>query len=129
MRQELERIYRNYIDALNDRRLEDLEEFVHDRLVYNGEEMTREQYAAMLADDVRVIPDLHYDIDLLVADDHQVAARLWFDCSPQGSFLGIRVDGRRISFAEHVFYRLHRGRIDQVWSLLDKEAIRDQGDG
>jgi steroid delta-isomerase-like uncharacterized protein len=129
MRQELERIYRNYIDALNDRRLEDLDEFVQDRLVYNGEEMTREQYAAMLAEDVRVIPDLHYDIDLLVADDHQVSARLWFDCSPQGSFLGMPVNGRRISFAEHVFYRLHDGRIDQVWSLLDKEAIRDQGDG
>lgn len=129
MRQELERIYRDYIDALNDRRLEDLDEFVHDRLAYNGEAITREQYAAMLAEDARVIPDLHYDIDLLVVDDHQVSARLWFDCRPQGSFLGITVDGRRISFAEHVFYRLHEGRIDQVWSLLDKEAIRDQGDG
>jgi len=129
MRQELERIYRDYIETLNDRRLEDLDEFVHDRLVYNGEEITRERYAAMLAEDVRVIPDLHYDIDLLVVDDHQVSARLWFDCSPRGSFLGIAVDGRRIFFAEHVIYRLHDGRIDRVWSLLDKEAIRDQANG
>ena len=126
MRQELEHIYRDYIEALNERRLDHLDHFVHDRLIYNGEAITREQYAALLADDVRAIPDLHYDIDLLVVDDHQISARLSFDCSPQGQFLGISVDGRRVSFAEHVFYRMHEGRIDRVWSLLDKEAIRDQ---
>jgi predicted ester cyclase len=129
MGQELERTYRDYIDALNDRRFEDLQEFVHDRLVYNDESITRDQYAAMLAGDVRAIPDLHYDIDLLVVDDHQVSARLWFDCRPQGTFLEISVDGRRVSFAEHVFYRLHEGRIDRVWSLLDREAIRAQVGG
>ena len=129
MGQQLERIYHDYIDALNDRRFEDLQQFVHDRLVYNGHSITREQYAAMLAADVRAIPDLHYDIDLLVVADHQISARLWFDCRPQGTFLGISVDGRRVSFAEHVFYRLQDGRIDRVWSLLDRKAISDQVEG
>ena len=129
MGQQLERIYHDYIDALNDRRFEDLQQFVHDRLVYNGDSITREQYAAMLAADVRAIPDLHYDIDLLVVADHQISARLWFDCRPQGTFLGISVDGRRVSFAEHVFYRLQDGRIGRVWSLLDRKAISDQVEG
>jgi len=129
MGQDLERIYRDYIDALNDRRFEDLQVFVHDRLVYNDESIARDEYAATLAGDVRAIPDLHYDIDLLVIDDLHVCARLWFDCRPRGTFLGVGVDGRRVSFAEHVFYRLHEGRIDRVWSLLDREAIRAQVGG
>ena len=83
----------------------------------------------MLVDDVRAIPDLHYGIDLLVADEDLVSARLWFDCSPQGSFLGIEVDGRRMTFAEHVLYRLRQGRIERVWSLLDRDAVRDQAAG
>ena len=65
MTRDLERIYRDYIDTLNERRFEQLDQFVHDHLVYNDAAITREQYVAMLVDDVRAIPDLHYEIDLL----------------------------------------------------------------
>lgn len=126
MTREPERFYRDYIDALNERRFDDLDRFVHDRLVYNDAAITREQYAALLVDDVRAIPDLHYVIDLLVAEGDLVSARLWFDCHPRGSFLGVDVDGRRVAFAEHVLYRLRERRIERVWSLLDRDAVRDQ---
>ena len=129
MTRELELVYRDYIDALNERRFEDLSQFVHPQLVYNDAAITREQYVAMLVDDVRAIPDLHYVNDLLLVDDELVSARLWFDCSPQGRFLGIETDGRRMAFAEHVFYRLRDRRIERVWSLLDTDAIRAQATG
>jgi predicted ester cyclase len=129
MTRDLERIYRDYIDTLNERRFEHLDQFVHDQLVYNDAAITREQYVAMLVDDVRAIPDLHYGIDLLVANEDLVSARLWFDCSPQGSFDGIEVDGRRMTFAEHVLYRVRQGRIERVWSLLDRDAVRAQAAG
>lgn len=117
MSEQLERIYRDYIATLNGRRFDDLHRFVHDRLTYNGEEWTRETYRALLADDVRKIPDLQYEIQLLVVDSDRVSCRLWFDCTPQQVFLGIDAEGRRISFAEHVFYHFREGRIDSVWSL------------
>ena len=41
---ELENIYRAYLDALNERRLDDLVHYVHDELIYNGDTMTRHQY-------------------------------------------------------------------------------------
>jgi predicted ester cyclase len=122
----LEKIYRDYIGALNDRRFDDLDRFVHDRLVYNGEEWTRERYRALLVDDVRNIPDLHYDIQQLVVGPDHVACRIWFDCTPQHEFLGLEVGGRRVSFAEHVFYRFRANRIEQVWSLIDTDGIRRQ---
>jgi len=126
MGEPLDRIYRDYIGALNDRRFNDLDRYVHDRLVYNDEEWTRERYRALLVDDVRNIPDLRYTIQQLVVGPDHVACRIWFDCTPQHEFLGIDAAGRRVSFAEHVFYRFRAGRIEQVWSLIDTDGIRRQ---
>ncbi len=123
---DLNTTYRRYVDALNERRFDDLDQFVHDQLTYNDASLTREQYASMLAADVAAIPDLHYDIHLLVVNDDHVAARLWFDCTPHRTFLGIEPNGSRAAFAEHVFYRFREGRIEHVSSLLDTDAIRRQ---
>jgi steroid delta-isomerase-like uncharacterized protein len=125
----LDELYRAYLDALNSRRLDDLDRFVNDEVVYNGRAMSRQQYAQMIADDVRNIPDLHFAVDLLVTSDDVVACRLWFDCTPEHEFAGVPPTGRRVTFAEHVFYRFRDGRIDQVWSLIDTNAVRDQADG
>lgn len=122
--------YSAYIAALNERRLEDLGQFVHDHLTYNGEPWTLAQYQERLADDLARIPDLHYDVQTLIAGPDEVASRIWFDCHPQGEFLGIPVNGRRVTFAEHVFYRFRSDpqgpRIAEVRSLIDTESIREQ---
>jgi predicted ester cyclase len=123
---QLQRVYRDYIGTLNARRFEDLDRFVHDELTYNGEEWTRERYVSLLVNDVRNIPDLHYTIQLLVAGPDHIGCRLWFDCTPHHEFLGIDAGGRRVAFAEHVFYRFRENRIEAVWSLIDTDGIRRQ---
>ena len=123
---ELEHVYRDYITTLNERRFADLNRFVHQEIAYNGELWTRERYQSLLTEDVRHVPDLHYSIALLVVGASHVAARLWFECSPRREFLGIDTRGQRISFAEHVFYRFHEGRIQEVWSVIDTDGIRRQ---
>jgi predicted ester cyclase len=122
----LEETYRSYIAALNERRFDDLEGFVQDRLTYNGHPWSRERYRSLLADNAANIAGLRYEIQLLVAGPDHVAARLWFDCMPRHEFLGIDVGGRRVAFAEHVFYRFREGRIEHVWSLIDTDAVRRQ---
>jgi predicted ester cyclase len=122
----LEQIYRAYLDVLNGRRLNDLDRFVHDQVVYNDRSITRQQYAQMITEDVRKIPNLRFAIDLCVTDDDVVACRLWFDCTPEHGFAGVTPTGQRVTFAEHVFYRFRDGRIEQVWSLVDANAVRDQ---
>jgi predicted ester cyclase len=59
----LEQTYRAYLDVLNGRRLDELDQYVHDQVVYNDTSITRQQYAQMIAEDVRKIPDLHFTID------------------------------------------------------------------
>ena len=87
---------------------------------------TLEEGAVMLETDVREIPDLHFDIQLLVSDPPQIASRLRFDCTPRGTFLGLSVNGRRVTFAENVFYRFREDKIEQVWSVIDRMAIEAQ---
>ena len=52
-----------------------------------------------------------------------IASRLRFDCTPGGIFLGLPVNGKRVSFAENVFYEFRNEKIDRVWSVIDKAAI------
>lgn len=115
--------YRNYIDCLNARRWHELENFVDDSVQYNGKPVGLAGYRAMLENDVKTIADLRFTIDLLVVEPPNVAARLLFDCSPRGRFLGLETDGRRIRFAENVFYAFDGGKIVRVWSVIDKAAV------
>ena len=123
---DLETRYRAYLNALNERRLDDLVHYVQDELSYNGETMTRCQYQEMIAADIIAIPDLIFDAQIIVASGDQVACRLVFDCTPQHEFLGFSPNGERLCFAEHVFYHLRDGRIAAVWSLIDRPAIEAQ---
>ncbi|MBS7417051.1 ester cyclase [Pseudomonas syringae] len=115
--------YRAYIACLNDRRWQDLGNFVDDGVHYNGERISLAGYRAMLENDVRIIPDLRFNIDLLVVEAPQVAARLLFNCSPQERFLGLEAFGKRIAFSENVFYTFGDGKIIGVWSIIDKAAV------
>ncbi len=124
--EEFARIYRAYIACLNAQDWVRLGEFVAEDAIHNGRPLGLAGYRAMLEQDFRDIPDLVFTIDLLTSDPPLIASRLLFDCRPKGEFLGLPVNGRRISFAENVFYRFDAGRIVEVWSVLDKAAIERQ---
>jgi predicted ester cyclase len=123
---ELARLYRAYIDCLNLKDWARLGDFVDEAAVHNGRPLGLTGYRTMLEQDFRAIPDLRFDIGLLVAEPPYVASRLDFDCTPAGVFLGLKVNGRRVSFAENVFYLFADGKIRQVWSVIDKTAIEAQ---
>ena len=100
---------------------------MHDDAVHNARplglaELPRDAGARIFRD----IPDLRFNIDLLISEPPRIASRLKFDCTPIGTFLGLSVNGRRVSFCENVFYEFDDGKIRQVWSIVDKAAIEAQ---
>ena len=123
---DLPALYRDYIDCLNRQDWSTLDRFVHEDAVYNGQRFGVSKYREMLERDFDAIPDLHFAIQLLVCEPPRIASRLRFDCTPRGTFLGLAVDGKRVSFAENVFYEFRGGRIAEVWSVIDKAAIEAQ---
>jgi predicted ester cyclase len=118
--------YREYISCLNRRDWSRLKQFVHDDVVYNGKAFGIQKYREMMERDYSEIPDLHFNIELLICAPPYVASRLRFDCTPKGTFLGLQVNGRPVSFAENVFYEFRDGKISEVWSVIDKAAIESQ---
>jgi predicted ester cyclase len=126
MEADLAGIYRDYIACLNAQDWPKLMQFVHDEVSHNGRQLGVSGYRAMLENDSREIPDLHFQIELLVSEPPHIASRLRFDCTPKGQFLGLDVDGKRVSFAENVFYEFRSGKVWQVWSVIDKAAIEAQ---
>ncbi|MFO1048714.1 MAG: ester cyclase [Geminicoccaceae bacterium] len=119
-------VYRAYLDCLNRRDWEHLGDFVGEDARHNGRQLGLLGYRAMLERDVREIPDLRFSLQLLIVQPPRLAARLAFDCTPSGMFLGLPVEGRRVRFAENVIYEFRSGRIAEVWSVIDKAAIEAQ---
>ena len=118
--------YRAYIACLNAQAWPQLGDFVHEHVSHNGRRFGLSGYRDMLIGNFADIPDLRFTIGLLLSDPPRVASRLDFDCRPSGAFLGLPIDGRRIAFAENVFYEFRDGKIAQVWSVIDKMAIEAQ---
>ncbi|HEV2157355.1 ester cyclase [Bradyrhizobium sp.] len=125
-RDDLAGIYCDYIACLNRQDWPALGQFVHDDVTHNARPLGLSGYRGMLEQDFREIPDLQFNVELLISDPPSIAARLKFDCSPVGMFLGLAIDGKRVSFCENVFYRFRERKIWQVWSIIDKAAIEAQ---
>jgi predicted ester cyclase len=119
-------LYKGYIACLNRQDWPNLHRFVGDDAHHNGRPFGLAGYRAMLERDFEEIPDLQFNIELLICDPPHVASRLRFDCRPKGLFLDLPVNGRRVNFAENVFYQFRDERIAEVWSVVDKAAIEAQ---
>jgi predicted ester cyclase len=123
---ELSNVYRDYIACLNRQDWPSLGRFVHEDVKRNGEQLGLSGYRRMLESNFAEIPDLSFNVELLVSDPPYIASRLLFNCTPKERFLGLDAHGRRVSFAENVFYEFREEKIVQVWSVLDKDTIEAQ---
>jgi predicted ester cyclase len=126
MTSNLATLYSDYIACLNAQDWENLGHFVHPDVVHNARRLGLHGYRSMLEANYRDIPDLRFEIEFVLIEPPKLAARLAFNCTPTGEFLGLAVNGARISFAENVFYAFEDGRIREVWSVIDKDAIEAQ---
>ncbi|KAI9705885.1 MAG: hypothetical protein M1836_005291 [Candelina mexicana] len=120
----LEPFYNAYIEAINSRST--LAPFVHDHVTHNGRRMTLAEYEALIEASFTSAPDIYFKVDKLLTANDSIAARIWFSCTPEKDFLGFQPTGKMVHFAEHVFYRVRDGMIEEVWSLLDTQAVAQQ---
>ncbi|EPC03335.1 hypothetical protein L861_17485 [Litchfieldella anticariensis FP35 = DSM 16096] len=123
---ELSASYRGYIECLNQQDWDNLGRYVSENVRYNEEIIGLTGYRSMLEEDFLAIPDLYFEIALLVSQPPYVASRLKFNCTPVGMLFGLPVNGKPVQFEENVFYEFDDGKIKTVWSIIDKSAIAAQ---
>ena len=123
---DLSDVYRDYIACLNKQDWPKLGQFVDDEAIHNGRQVGLSGYRAMLERDFDEIPDLYFNVQMLISAPPYIASRIGFDCTPKGKFFGLPINGKRVSFAENVIYEFRNEKIVQVWSVIDKAAIEAQ---
>jgi predicted ester cyclase len=120
---DLRRFYAGYINCINSgRAAEELNQFCKtEGIVWNGTNMTVQQYGEMIRSSIHGTSRLFVDIHTLAVDENrqQLAARLVFTGAPVKPFARRVPNGQPVTFSEHVFYRLEQGKISHVLSIVD----------
>jgi steroid delta-isomerase-like uncharacterized protein len=71
-------------------------------------------------------PDLHFDIEQLVAEGDLVMGRYTARGTHLGTFLGVPATGRTVVFQAVESYRLAGGRIAEQWVVMDALGLLQQ---
>jgi predicted ester cyclase len=112
---ELAAFYRRYNACCNERRFEDLAEFVASDVAIDGIDRGLDEYAAELRSVVRAFPDYRWELRRLVVDAPWIAAHVTDTGTHRETFRGVRATGRSVTVPEFAFYRVDAGRIAEVW--------------
>ncbi|KAK5419271.1 hypothetical protein LTR20_003706 [Exophiala xenobiotica] len=120
---DLRRQFNAYVSCLDEDRFGDLSSFVHEEVIYNkSPPMSVVQYGRMIKDLVKNFSDFRFAAELLVVEPAGLTPdgsgivsarlRLSYYSPPQES------QGHREVFHEHVFYEFRRGKISEVWAIV-----------
>ncbi len=74
-------------------------------------------------------PDVKFVIEDVVQQDDRLAARVSLEGTHRGEFAGIPATGKRMKVYDFAMYRIVEGKITDVWSLIDMQALSDQLQG
>jgi predicted ester cyclase len=123
---DLRDFYGRYIAGLNERDFETVGLMIADHVHVNGTAYRREDVIASLAAIVDAVPDFHWVVQDLFAEDNRIAARLQDTGTPVKPFLGHEATGARLDIMEYGSYRVENGLFVDMWFLLDAAAAGEQ---
>jgi predicted ester cyclase len=116
--------YERYLACCNERRFDQLGEFVDEQVSGSGSVDGLAAYVERVKAVCTGFPDYRWELQELVVEANSIAARLIGQGTHTGFFNGIRPTGRKITIQELVIYRIVDGKIIQCWGDLDP-VIRD----
>jgi predicted ester cyclase len=75
------------------------------------------------------LPDLHLDVQEILATKDRAVAYVSTLGTHRGEFLGVQPTGQSVRYDSVDLYRLEGGRIAEIWPLPDLAGIRRQMGG
>jgi steroid delta-isomerase-like uncharacterized protein len=79
-----------------------------------------------IADNLTAFPDLHFEIEQLIAEGDLVAAHYQVQGTHRGEFLGIPGTGRPVTIQAVESYRLAGGKLAEQWVVMDALGLLQQ---
>jgi steroid delta-isomerase-like uncharacterized protein len=74
----------------------------------------------------QAFPDLHYEIEDLIATDEKVVMRVRMTGTHRGELFGLPATGRRVSVGQINIERIEQGRIVEHWRVTDELTLMRQ---
>ena len=75
---------------------------------------------------MNAFPDIHFVIENVVEQGDILAARVTLEGTQRADFAGVPATGKRMKVYDFAMYRIVEGKITDVWSLIDMQAMRTQ---
>jgi len=88
------------------------------RIDATGAALMKQVWSTLL----QAFPDLHVEIEDLVAEGDRVVARNTVTGTHRGAYLGLPAAQRRITWSEIFIGRLRDGRVVETWGVVDVAA-------
>ena len=71
-------------------------------------------------------PDLHFQVDEMIASDDKIVARLTISGTNEGSFMNMPPTGNKISYKAIDIFRLIDGKVVEHWGIGDNVKMMQQ---
>lgn len=78
---------------------------------------------------LEAFPDVKFVVEDFIQQGDLVAARITLEGTQRADFAGIPATGKRMKVYDFAMYRIAGGKITDIWSLIDVQAMRDQSQG
>jgi predicted ester cyclase len=121
-----ELVRRFYREAINERDPSACERLLTPDFVHNGEARGRGGQQQAVDYFLQAFPDLHNEIELILAEEDLVAAHQRWTGTQQGEFLGVLGVGRRVEFTSTAVLRIRDGLIAEAWDEVDIAGLLTQ---
>lgn len=89
-------------------------------------ELNRDQMSSIVLQWREAFPDLHMEIEELIAEGDIAAARLTLSGTHQGIWGSAEPTGRQVSMALTMFFRFENGKMVEIWESDDQLGFRRQ---
>ncbi|HEU0026879.1 MAG TPA: ester cyclase [Ktedonobacterales bacterium] len=89
-------------------------------------QLDREGQKQRIAGFRQALPDVHLDVDRIVAEDDHVAFRVVIRGAHQGPLLGVAPTGQSVTFTATDIVRIVNGKIVEHWGNMDELGLLRQ---
>ncbi|XRQ16219.1 ester cyclase [Actinomadura welshii] len=118
--------FRRYVEELNAHKFDGMDEFIHDKVVLNGEPGTRDDVIAVQKADIDAVPDFHWEVQEFLVDGDRAAVRAINTGTPVKEWLGVAPTGASFRIVEYAIYQIRDGRFAQMTALHDASEMERQ---
>jgi steroid delta-isomerase-like uncharacterized protein len=112
-----------YAEVINEQKVDAIDELLSEDFVHNGEQRGRDGQKPAVRMFLDAFPDLHNEIELILAEDDLVAAHQRWTGTHDGEFLGVAATGKKVSFESTAVLRIAGGEIAQAWDIVDVAGL------